>query len=58
MINFRTDVIKTKLKLITENIELVQENLQGTLSEFKALGLVKDGNYKRIEASNQEVISI
>ena len=58
MINFRTDVIKTKLKIITENIELVKENLPGKLSEFKALGLVKDGIYKRIEASIQEVISI
>ncbi|MBY8986430.1 MAG: DUF86 domain-containing protein [Candidatus Lokiarchaeota archaeon] len=54
----RTDVIKTKLKIIEENIELVEENLPEKLSKFKALGLIKDGIYKRIEASIQEVISI
>ncbi len=57
MKDLRTDVIKTKLKIIEENIELVKENLPEKLSEFKALGLVKDGIYKRIEASIQEVLS-
>jgi len=56
--DLRTDVIKTKLKIIEENIEIVKENLPEKLSEFKALGLVKDGIYKRIEASIQEVLSI
>ncbi len=54
----RTDVIKTKLKIIEENIDIVKENLPEKLSEFKALGLVKDGIYKRIEASIQEILSI
>ncbi|KKM62626.1 hypothetical protein LCGC14_1519760 [marine sediment metagenome] len=58
MKDLRTDVIKTKLKIIEENIEIVKENLPEKLSEFKALGLVKDGIYKRIEASIQEVLSI
>ena len=57
MKDLRTDVIKTKLKIIEENIEIVKENLPEKLSEFKALGLVKDGIYKRIEASIQEVLS-
>jgi uncharacterized protein YutE (UPF0331/DUF86 family) len=56
--DLRTESIKTKLKIIEENIDLVKENLPEKLSEFKALGLVKDGIYKRIEASIQEVISI
>lgn len=51
-------MIKTKLKLIEENLDLVKENLPNNVNEFKALGLVKDGIYKKIEASIQEVISI
>lgn len=51
-------MIKTKLKIIEENIELVKRNLPEKFTEFEALGLVKDGIYKKIEASIQEVISI
>jgi len=58
VIGLRSDVIKTKLKIIEENIDLVKENLPEKLNEFKALGLVKDGIYKKIEASIQEVINI
>ena len=58
MIGLRTDVIKTKLKIIEENIDLVKENLPEKLSEFKALGLVKDGIYKKIEVSIQDIINI
>ena len=53
----RTDIIKTKLKIIEENIELVKDNLPDNVNAFKALGLVKDGIYKRVETSIQEVIS-
>ena len=58
MIVLRIDIIKNKLKVIEENIELVKEYLPKNIQEFKALGLVKDGIYKRIEASIQEVINI
>ncbi len=58
MIILRIDIIKTKVKIIEENIELVKENLPESLKEFKALGLVKDGIYKKIEASIQEIINI
>ena len=58
MITLRIDIIKTKLKIIEENIELVEENLPNAVNEFKGLGLVKDGIYKRIETSIQEVLSI
>ncbi len=58
MIILRTDIIKTKLKIIKENVELVEENLPDDVNEFKVLGLVKDGIYKRIETSIQEVMSI
>ena len=58
MIFLRNDIIKTKLKIIEENTELVKKNLPNNITEFRALGLVKDGIYKRIETSIQEVMSI
>jgi len=58
VILLRIDIIKTKLKIIEENIELVKENLPNNVTEFRTLGLVKDGIYKRIETSIQEVMSI
>jgi len=58
VILIRINIIKNKLKIIDENIELVKENLPEKVKEFKALGLVKDGIYKKIEASIQEIISI
>ena len=54
----RIDLIKTKLAIIDENIKLVEENLPKKLSEFESLGLVKDGIYKRVEASIQEILSV
>jgi uncharacterized protein YutE (UPF0331/DUF86 family) len=54
----REDIIKSKLKLIEENIDLVEHNLPKKFENFENLGLVKDGIYKRIEASIQEVIDI
>jgi len=54
----RIDLIKIKLKIIEENINLVEANLPESLEEFKKLGLIKDGIYKRIEASIQEVLGI
>lgn len=58
MIVLRTDIIKTKIKVIEECIDLVKENLPDNINEFKALGLVKDGIYKKVEASIQEIINI
>jgi len=58
VIVLRTDIIKTKIKVIEESIDLVKENLPENINEFKALGLVKDGIYKKVEASIQEIINI
>jgi len=58
VIIIRTNIIKTKLKIIDENLELVKGHLPERVDEFTALGLVKDGIYKKIEASIQEIISI
>ena len=54
----RVNIIKTKLKIIEENILLVKENLPEKIEDFIDLGLIKDGIYKRIEASIQEILSI
>ncbi len=50
MKNLRNDIIKSKLKIIEENIDLVKENLPENIEEFSNLGLIKDGIYKKIEA--------
>lgn len=54
----RIDIIKNKLKAIEENIDLVKENIPEEIEEFIELGLIKDGIYKKIEASIQYVIYI
>lgn len=54
----RVNIIKTKLKIVEENIILVKENLPEKIEDFINLGLIKDGIYKRIEASIQEILSI
>jgi uncharacterized protein YutE (UPF0331/DUF86 family) len=58
VISIRINVIKTKLKIIDENVGLVRRNLPEDVRDFKTLGLVKDGIYKKIETSIQEIISI
>ncbi len=58
MKDLRIDIIKTKLKIIEENIEIVKKFLPNTFKEFKSLGLLKDGIYKKIEASIQETLKI
>lgn len=47
-----------KFKEIEENVALIEDNLPSSLKEFKALGLVKDGIYKRLEHSVENIIDI
>jgi len=54
----RVSIVKTKLKIVEENIILVKENLPEKVEDFINLGLIKDGIYKRIEASIQEILSV
>lgn len=54
----RIELIKHKLISIKENIDIVKENIPDNLEEFKNLGLIKDGIYKKIEVSIQEIINI
>jgi len=50
--------IRYKLKQIEENLSLIENNLPDNFKEFKQLGLVKDGIYKRIENAIEDMIDI
>ena len=54
----RTVVIRTKIAEIRESLELINNNLPDSFDEFTALGLVKDGMYKRIEFCIENVFDI
>lgn len=54
----RTDIIRTKIKEIEESIELVSNHFPDTFEEFSALGLVKDGIYKRVEFCIENIFDI
>mgnify|MGYP003681881063 CR=1 FL=1 len=54
----RTDIIRTKMKEIEESIRLVEDHLPKTFEEFSDLGLIKDGIYKRVEFSIENVFDI
>ncbi len=54
----REDIIRTKIIEIEESIKLVKEHLPENVEEFIALGLVKDGIYKRIEFAIENVLDI
>lgn len=52
------NIIQQKLKEIQDNIDLISEHLPGDEEEFASLGLVKDGIYKRLEFSIQNLVDI
>jgi uncharacterized protein YutE (UPF0331/DUF86 family) len=54
----RENNIRIKMKEITDGISLVQEHLPKTSKEFKNLGLVKDGIYKKVEFAIEDVFDI
>ncbi len=54
----RIDLYIAKFDRIKENIQLIQENLTDNLEDFKKLGLVKDGIYKRYEYSVELIIDV
>jgi len=51
-------IINQKLKEIQDNLELIAEHLPADEEEFAALGLVKDGIYKRLEFSIQNLVDV
>lgn len=54
----RERIIRIKLREITEGVTLVEEHLPESAQEFRKLGLVKDGIYKRIEFAIEDVFDI
>jgi len=54
----RPDIIRNKMKEIQESVYLVKTNLPYDFDDFLELGLVKDGIYKRIEYSIENVWDI
>ncbi|MEA2035806.1 MAG: DUF86 domain-containing protein, partial [Euryarchaeota archaeon] len=54
----RREQILSKLAEIEESIDLVKENMPEEFEEYKKLGIVKYGIYKRLEFSIENVINI
>jgi len=54
----RIDLYIAKFDRIKENVQLIKENLTDNLDDFKKLGLVKDGIYKRYEYSVELIIDV
>ena len=54
----RREQILSKLAEVEESIDLVKENMPEEFEEYKKLGIVKDGIYKRLELSIENVINI
>jgi len=51
-------IIQQKLREIEDSLSLIKENLPSEVDEFKAMGLPKDGIYKRLEFSIQNLVDI
>ena len=54
----RRDVIRNKIAEIEESLELIRDNLPDSFDEFQKLGIIKDGIYKRIEYSIENLMDI
>ncbi|MEA1993144.1 MAG: DUF86 domain-containing protein [Euryarchaeota archaeon] len=54
----RKKIIRTKIKEIKENLNLVSNHIPDTFKAFSGMGLVKDGIYKRVEFSIENVFDI
>ena len=50
--------VKQKIKEIEESLILIEENISSNEKEFVSLGIIKDGIYKRLEFSIQNLIDI
>ncbi|MDO8871412.1 MAG: DUF86 domain-containing protein [Methanoregula sp.] len=54
----RETTIRIKLQEIVEGVSLVQDALPENAEEFRNMGLIKDGIYKRIEFAIENVFDI
>jgi len=54
----RIEIIRSKIEEILESLKLIEEHLPDDVEDFKKLGLIKDGIYKRTEFALQNVLDI
>ena len=54
----RKDIIKNKIIEIQESLLLIRNNLPDSFNEFQHLWLIKDGIYKRLEFSIENLVDI
>lgn len=54
----RKEIIKSKISVINDSLEIIRENLPDEYRDFAKLGLVKDGIYKRLEFSIEAILDI
>ncbi|ACS90279.1 MULTISPECIES: DUF86 domain-containing protein [Thermococcus] len=54
----RTEIIRSKIEEILESLKLIEKHLPDDVEDFKKLGLIKDGIYKRTEFALQNVLDI
>ena len=54
----RERILRIKIREIADGVALVAEHLPPSVQEFRKLGLVKDGMYKRIEFAIEDVFDI
>ncbi len=54
----REEMIRTKMKEIEESVNSVEDRIPSEFDDFIALGLVKDGIYKRVEFAVENVFDI
>ncbi len=54
----RSTVIRIKLQEMAESVELIERNLPDSVGQFRQLGLIKDGIYKRAEYAIENVFDV
>ncbi len=54
----RKDKIKNKIIEINDSLELINKNMVNNYEDFLNLGIVKDGIYKRLEYSIENLLDI
>jgi len=56
--NIRTDLIRIKLAEIRDGVSIVKAHLPPDEEDFRQMGLIKDGIYKKIEYAIENVLDI
>ncbi len=54
----REDIIKNKINEIYKSLDLINENMPDSFDKFNELGIIKDGIYRQLEYSIENLIDI